>query len=106
LTKAEVAPPGNRQDPEIAWTVARIGGAGGSGVTAALAMITSKTGSSPPLAQRGRAGHDGRRRRVDAHRRRRGVQQGWDGRASPTKDEAQLADWVKQASQLPGWGRA
>jgi hypothetical protein len=30
----------------------------GASVTAAFAMITSKTGNPPPLALRGRAGHD------------------------------------------------
>lgn len=44
-----VEPVEDRQDPEIAWTVARIGGGGGGSVTAAFAMITSKTGSSPPF---------------------------------------------------------
>lgn len=41
--------PGDRDTPDIAWTVARIGGGGGDGsVTAAFAMITSKAGESPP----------------------------------------------------------
>lgn len=75
-----VEPVEDRQDPQIAWTVARIGGS----VTAAFAMITSKTGNSPPLALRGCAGHDGRGRRLDAGRPRRGVQQGWDGRPRPS----------------------
>ncbi len=44
-----VEPVEDRQDPEIAWTVARIGGGGGGSVTAAFAMITSKTGSAPPF---------------------------------------------------------
>jgi hypothetical protein len=44
-----VEPVEDRPDPEIAWTVARIGGGGGGSVTAAFAMITSKTGSSPPF---------------------------------------------------------
>ena len=44
-----IEPVEDRQDPEIAWTVARIGGGGGGSVTAAFAMITSKTGSSPPF---------------------------------------------------------
>ncbi len=43
-----VEPPGDRQDPQIAWTVARIGGGGGGAVGAAFAMITSKAGSAPP----------------------------------------------------------
>ncbi|MCK6455802.1 MAG: hypothetical protein L6Q92_04655 [Phycisphaerae bacterium] len=68
-----IRPPGERQDAEIAWTVARIGGGGGGIATAAFAMITSKTGSSPPLAVRGRAGHDGCRRGLDPGRRRGGV---------------------------------
>jgi hypothetical protein len=43
-----VEPVEDRQDPEIAWTVARIGGGGGGSVTAAFAMITSKSGTAPP----------------------------------------------------------
>ncbi|MCG3128250.1 MAG: hypothetical protein CHACPFDD_03127 [Phycisphaerae bacterium] len=44
-----VEPVEDRQDPEIAWTVARIGGGGGGSVTAAFAMITSKSGTAPPF---------------------------------------------------------
>jgi len=44
-----IEPVEDRQDPQIAWTVARIGGRGGGGaITAAFAMITSKSGSMPP----------------------------------------------------------
>jgi hypothetical protein len=44
-----VEPVEDRQNPEIAWTIARIGGGGAGGpVTAAFAMVTSKVGSSPP----------------------------------------------------------
>jgi len=44
-----VEPVEDRQDPQIAWTVARIGGGGGGGAaTAAFAMITSKAGTLPP----------------------------------------------------------
>ncbi len=43
-----VEPVEDRQDPEIAWTVARVGGGGGSSVSASCAMITSKAGSLPP----------------------------------------------------------
>jgi hypothetical protein len=44
-----VEPVEDRQNPEIPWTVARIGGGGGGSVTAAFAMITSKTGSTAPF---------------------------------------------------------
>ena len=43
-----VQPPGERDDPQVAWTVARLGGGGGGATTAAFAMITSKSGSAPP----------------------------------------------------------
>jgi len=33
-------------------------------------------------------------------------QRALDVREADKLDEAQLAGWVKQASQLPGWGRA
>lgn len=44
-----VQPEEDRDDPAIAWTVARLGGGGAGGVaSAAFAMITSKSGTSPP----------------------------------------------------------
>jgi len=43
-----VQPPDERENPQIAWTVARLGGGGGGTTTAAFAMITSKSGSAPP----------------------------------------------------------
>jgi hypothetical protein len=33
-------------------------------------------------------------------------QRALDVREADQLDEAQLAGWVKQASQLPGWGKA
>lgn len=43
-----IQPPSERENPQIAWTVARLGGGGGGATTAAFAMITSKAGSAPP----------------------------------------------------------
>ncbi|MBK8915052.1 MAG: hypothetical protein IPM64_10720 [Phycisphaerales bacterium] len=44
-----VEPVEDRADPEIAWTVVRIGGGGAGGTASALfAMITSKAGTLPP----------------------------------------------------------
>lgn len=45
-----VEPVEDRADPEIAWTVVRIGGGGAGGTaSASFAMITSKSGIAPPF---------------------------------------------------------
>ena len=46
-----VEPVEERQDPSVAWTIARLGdavGSSGGTATAAFAMITSKAGTQPP----------------------------------------------------------
>ena len=37
-----------RQDPQVAWCVLRLGGGGAGAATATFAMITSKAGTAPP----------------------------------------------------------
>ncbi len=55
---------------------------------------------------RRRAGHDGCRRGLDAGRRRRGVQQGWDGRPRPSGAAINGHGQVSVASPSPRTERA
>ena len=43
-----IEPVEQREDPQVAWCVLRLGGGGAGAATATFAMITSKAGTAPP----------------------------------------------------------
>lgn len=48
-----VEPAADRTDPDVAWTVVRLGGGGGGGAGVAYALVTARAGTEPPFLYAG-----------------------------------------------------